>query len=266
MEGGESIPESIARGAAVLHGNTAYLRPSNSPKMYILIPECSRGRNVVSGTRSCKQEFWPGSYQSSSHQRGWLWQGPTNIFLSLEGKGVEKHWSKVFPPMPTPRESAACISTEQSLVVAGGFAESNLDTVEVNTKQWTTVTSLPHNYQALSVETRAGGIIGHGLSKFHEKCTEGLFICSSLVAVLYSHTCMFELFLLLVQEWPRLQQPLLSLSPTVYQVSLELLASSYTIIQTADNYFLCVTTDTANSAVKWHVIEIIIHITLLSCN
>ena len=44
----------------------------------------------------------------------------TNTLLSLTGEGMRKQWSEIFPPMPTPRLSVACITTEQSLVVAGG--------------------------------------------------------------------------------------------------------------------------------------------------
>ena len=70
----------------------------------------------------------------------------TNTLLSLTGEGERKQWSEVFPPMPTPRSSTACITTEKALVVAGGSASDNLATVEVmdiNTKQWTTVCPLP---------------------------------------------------------------------------------------------------------------------------
>ena len=61
---------------------------------------------------------------------------------------MRKQWSKIFPPMPTPRcMLVACVTTEQSLVVAGGEGRGgHLDIVEVmniNTKQWTTVSPLP---------------------------------------------------------------------------------------------------------------------------
>ena len=67
---------------------------------------------------------------------------------------MRKQWSEIFPPMPTPRRSVACITTEQSLVVAGGNGSGGfLDTVEVmniNTKQWTTVSPLPQKQSQLS--------------------------------------------------------------------------------------------------------------------
>ena len=55
--------------------------------------------------------------------------------------------------MPTPRQSVACITTEQVLVVAGGYGGCYLDTVEVmniKTKQWTNVPPLPQKVSQLS--------------------------------------------------------------------------------------------------------------------
>ena len=73
----------------------------------------------------------------------------TKTLLSLTGDGMRKQWSS----MPTPRETPACITTEQSLVVAGGFGNGYLDTVEVmniNTKQWTAASPLPQKQTELS--------------------------------------------------------------------------------------------------------------------
>ena len=46
----------------------------------------------------------------------------TNTLLSLTGEGERKQWSEIFPPMPTPRSHVACVSTERTLIVAGGRA------------------------------------------------------------------------------------------------------------------------------------------------
>ena len=95
----------------------------------------------------------------------------TNTLLSLTGEGEKKKWSKIFPPMPTPRRNPACVTTEQALVVAGGYAAGFLDTVEVmniNTKQWTTVSPLPQKNSELSATVcgdtlyLAGGFTGFG--------------------------------------------------------------------------------------------------------
>ena len=99
----------------------------------------------------------------------------TNIVLSLSGE-----WSEVFPPMPTPRSRIACATTEKALVVAGGVAVSALATVEVmdiNKKQWSSVSSLPQKLHSLSGITfgdslyLAGGFTGLTGSK-------SVFTCS----------------------------------------------------------------------------------------
>ena len=150
---GKNAPEGMTRGAAVVHGNTAYLSPSVS--------------FVVSGTPALQTVY---SYQNIHGKEQWShlpgnpkhWFGlavidglltsvgggdPTNTLLSLTGEGERKQWSQIFPPMPTPRYSVACVTTEQALVVAGGYgAGGHLDTVEVmntDTKIWTKVASLP---------------------------------------------------------------------------------------------------------------------------
>ena len=73
---------------------------------------------------------------------------------SLTGEGERKKWSEIFPPMPTPGQTATCVTTEPALVVAGGLADGGrLDTVEVmniDTKQWTTVSPLPQELTSLS--------------------------------------------------------------------------------------------------------------------
>ena len=56
--------------------------------------------------------------------------------------------------MSTPHQNPACVTTEQALVVAGGYAHGGyLDTVEVmdiNTKHWTAVSPLPQKLSKLS--------------------------------------------------------------------------------------------------------------------
>ena len=73
----------------------------------------------------------------------------TDTLLSLTGEGERKQWSEIFPPMPTPRSHVACVSTEQTLIVAGGD-EGIVEVMNINTKLWTTVTSLPHSPWTLS--------------------------------------------------------------------------------------------------------------------
>ena len=149
---GKNAPEKMFRGAAVVHGNTAYFRLAYSKKIYSY-------RNIHS------QEQW--SQTPDNHNGncglavidglltsvGGANNDYTNTLLSLTGEGEKKQWSEIFPPMPTPRTAAACVTTEQTLAVAGGFNGSDLATVEVmniNTKQWTTVSPLPQKQPHLS--------------------------------------------------------------------------------------------------------------------
>ena len=145
---GNNTPERMSRGAAVVHGNTAYFSPGGSHKVHSYQnilgwfqlpdnPNCWFGLAVIDGLLTSV-----GGY------------GPTNTLLSLTGEGERKQWSQIFPPMPTPRSSAACVTTEQALVVAGGIgAGGYLDTVEVmntDTKVWTKVASLPEECTRLT--------------------------------------------------------------------------------------------------------------------
>ena len=144
---GKKAPKTMSRGAAVVDGNTAYFRPDCSVKVYsyqnILGNEqWSRlpdnhyehaGLAVIDGLLT-SVGGWSNKYLD------------TNTLLSLTGVGRRKKWSEVFPPMPTPRYSTVCITTEKALVVVGGSIGGDLATVEVmdiNTKQWTAVCPLP---------------------------------------------------------------------------------------------------------------------------
>ena len=176
---GKNAPEKIFRGAAVVHGNTAYFKPSRSTKFYSYqnihgqeqwsqLPDNPNG-NCGLAVIDCLLTS-VGGYNN----------GVTNTLLSLTGEGERKQWSEIFPPMPTPRMTAACVTTEKALVVAGGSDGSNLATVEVmniSTKQWTTVFPLPQKQYDLSGTVcgdtlyLAGGLKGIAPSK-------SVFACS----------------------------------------------------------------------------------------
>ena len=178
---GKKAPERMYRGAAVVDGNTAYFRPYGSSRVYSY-------QNILGNEQWSRLPDNPNTAFSLAVIHGLLtsvggydsWNKDTNTLLSLTGEGVRKQWSEVFPPMPTPRSSTACITTEKALVVAGGIAGSFPATVEVmdiNTKQWTTVCSLPLKLGSLSGIVcgdslyLAGGITGYSWSK-------SIFTCS----------------------------------------------------------------------------------------
>ena len=173
---GKNAPQKMNREAAVVHGNTAYFIPVSSNKVYSYQsihrqeqwsqlpdnPNKSFGLAVVDGLFTSV-----GGYNN----------GFTNTLLSLTGEGERKQWSVIFPPMPTPRQTAACVTTEQALVVAGGCADGRfLVTVEVmniSTKQWTTVSPLPQKQFFLS-----GTVCGDTLYLAGGLSSKSVFACS----------------------------------------------------------------------------------------
>ena len=177
---GKNAPQKMYRGAAVAHGNTAYFTPDSSTKVYSY--QNIHGQEQWSQlpdnpNRNCGLAVIDGLLTSV----GGYNNGSTNTLLSLTGEGERKQWCAIFPPMPTARTAATCVTTEQALVVAGGHDGSRLATVEVmniSTKQWTTVSPLPQKQSDLSGAIcgdtlyLAGGLRGYtGLSK-------SVFACS----------------------------------------------------------------------------------------
>ena len=145
----KNAPEKMISGAAVVNGNTAYFRPCNSNKVYSyqnILGKEQWSQLPDNHNMNCGLAVIDGLLTSVG--------GCINTLLSLTGEGMRKQWSEIFPPMPTPRQVVACITTEQSLIVAGGYVSGGfLDIVEVmniNTKQWTTFCPLPQKQYALS--------------------------------------------------------------------------------------------------------------------
>ena len=179
---GKSAPREMSRGAAVVHGNTAYFRPSDSRNVYScqIIGEEQKwsqlpdndinwfGLAVIAGLVTSV-----GGYKISE----------TNTLLSLTGEGERKKWLQTFPPMPTPCWNVACVTTEQVLVVAGGYANCGYqDTVEVmniNTKQWTTVSPLPQKLSQLSATVCGDTLyLAGGLAPGFTGPSKSVFTCS----------------------------------------------------------------------------------------
>ena len=157
---GKRAPEGMTRGATVVHRNTVYINPAISHKVYSCqmtsegllwstLPDSHYSNfslAVIDGLLTCV-----GGY---SIQLGGLVVSRSNTLQSLTGGGHKRQWSEVFPPMPTARSDTASVTTEQALVVAGGYnGRKSLDTVEVMTiatKQWTTAQHLPHSFSVIS--------------------------------------------------------------------------------------------------------------------
>ena len=154
---GKRAPERMFRGAAVVDGNTVYVNSAGSHKVYSC-QMTSQGMlwstlpdnhyelfslAVIDGLLTCV-----------GGRSGGYGRSRTNTLHSLTGEGCKRQWSEVFAPMPTARSQTASVTTEQALVVAGGFdGRKNLDTVEmmnIATKQWTIAQHLPHLFGVIS--------------------------------------------------------------------------------------------------------------------
>ena len=128
---GKKAPNTMWRGSTVVDGNTVYINLYKSPKIY----SCKfTSQDLQWSTVPGAEYNYPslavidgilttvGGYRDSCY---------TNSLLSLTGRGGRRRWSKIFPAMPTPRSLTVSVTTQQTLIVAGGFAESkNLTSVE----------------------------------------------------------------------------------------------------------------------------------------
>ena len=177
---GKSAPQKMLREAAVVHGNTAYFRPWDLRKVYsyqIIGEEEQWSQLPDNDNKNCGLAVIDGLVTSV----GGFNNSNTDTLLSFTGEGERKKWSEIFPPMPTPRQNAACVTTEQALVVAGGYAGSHLDTVEVmniNTKQWTTVSPLPQKLSQLSATVCGDTLYLAGGVATGFKLSKSVFTCS----------------------------------------------------------------------------------------
>ena len=150
---GKRAPETLWRGAATVDGNTVYTNSFGSCKVYSC-QMSSEGLLWSSLPDSYYKDFSLAVIDSLLTCVGGFSGPHTNTLHSLTGEGHKRQWSEVFPPMPTARSHTASVTTEQALVVAGGYdGRKYLDTVEVMTiatKQWTTAQHLPHPFGVIS--------------------------------------------------------------------------------------------------------------------
>ena len=131
--------------AVVVQGNTAYIMPGGSHKVYSyqhVLGRVQWSQMPQNSIVYCGLAIIDGFLTSV----GGYSNDFTNTLLCLVERGTRKMWSEIFPPMPTARQNVACVTTDQTLVVAGGYAgDSYLAVIEVmnkRTKQWTTASSL----------------------------------------------------------------------------------------------------------------------------
>ena len=185
LEEGKKAPEEMYRGAAVVNGNTVYINQGESKKVYSC--QISSGDQQWSTLPDSHYYYFSlavlnGLLTSIGGRTGQYVGRRTNTLLSLTGGGRQRKWSETFPPMPTARNTFASVTTEQALVVAGGYNGSkSLDTVEVMnipTKQWSTARNMPHPFDQISAticgdQLYLGGGFGEG-----DKPSKSVLTCS----------------------------------------------------------------------------------------
>ena len=140
-------PQHMTRGATTVIGHMAYfMNVSGMLRAY----DSQRQQWVW----KLQYHFW---YSSLAVVRGLVTaiggqdSRPTNKLMSVAEEGGDKKWVEKYPPMPTKRYYTATVTTENSLVVAGGENGRGdyLDTVEVmntETLEWSTAATLPHPF------------------------------------------------------------------------------------------------------------------------
>ena len=178
---GKNAPEKMTRRSAVVYNSTAYFRPFDSVKVYSyqnILGEEQWSQLPDNTNINCGLAVIDGLLTSV----GGCNNVYTNTLLSLTEEGRREQWYEVFSPLPTPRQSVACITTEQYLVVAGGYGYSHcLDTVEVmdiNTKQWTAVTPLPQKQSQLSAIVCGNRLYLAGSIGIGYEPSKSVFSCS----------------------------------------------------------------------------------------
>ena len=157
---GQQAPQVMGspRGAAAVHGNTAYFSIFYTVYSYT-VPE-----NKWTKLPQCKcVDFAMAVINDALTTIGGLdhQKGATNTLHSASGSS----WEEVLPPMPTKRELPAAANTPTHLVVAGGsrsiYGRDPLATVEVlntETLQWSTASSLPQVLPSPQMTTCGGCI------------------------------------------------------------------------------------------------------------
>ena len=108
----------------------------------------------------------------------------TNTLLTIEGR--DRKWVETFPPMPTKRSFSCAVSSEASLIVIGGLQGrgvvlSAVEVMDILTKRWTTVASLPE-----PIRTASATICGDRVYIL-SNLTKSVFTCSLSALLQSSH-------------------------------------------------------------------------------
>lgn len=152
-KGRERAKSYLSGGSSAAGTSIAYFSPRNSEELYAYNSDDQTWTTLPSLPYP---QFTLAVVNNLPTGIGGWCGSPTNLLLSLIGRGTNKTWTKYFPPMPTKRWDAAAACTEKELIVAGGGDDQAgyLTTVEImntDTHQWFTADSLPHSLDYASL-------------------------------------------------------------------------------------------------------------------
>lgn len=146
---GDEVPGFLVRGAAVVDGAVVYFTNGF-------------GKDVYAFDSNKQQWIWesecPYFYSSLAIVKGFVtaiggsedgnYSGATNKLMSLVDEGGRKVWCEKYPPMPTKRSSTTAVTTEDSLIVAGGREGieqlAAVEVMKIETLEWYYAQPLPH--------------------------------------------------------------------------------------------------------------------------
>ena len=157
LEEGTPALQRMDRGSVVVDGSTVYVNPDGSNKLYSC--QMTSGEQRWSSLPDSHYHLFSlavvdGLLTSIGGHTGGYGSTHSNSLVSLTEDGGDSVWFEVFPPMPTARSDTASVTTEEALVVAGGWdGKKNLVTVEVmniQSKQWNTAQCLPHPFGVIT--------------------------------------------------------------------------------------------------------------------
>ena len=176
-----NAPEAMFRGSMAVQGETVFISPHNSRKIYVC--------KLTSTHSQCWSKLPDNTYFNPSlaivgnvlvSVGGQGMFECTNSILSLTRRGLGG--KRVFPNMPTARCDSVSVTTGNYLIVAGGYnGRRYLDTVEVMevpSEQWVTACSLPRPFGQMSA-TICGDVLylGGGYDDSGDS-TKSLLSCS----------------------------------------------------------------------------------------
>ena len=152
---GEAAPQRMCRGSVVVSGDTAYFRPASSQSVFTYNRSSGEWSSLTQNPhRSFSLVVIDGCLTGVG---GWDRKKATGCLLSFTGgeKGEgEGGWVEMYPPLPTPRRSTTCFTTDSTLITVGGYGlQGDLDIVELmktETKEWCKCCPLPQKFSQLS--------------------------------------------------------------------------------------------------------------------